>query len=228
MITFHKMPSRPQDFRTRDAIKALLWCRRTCCLCGKKCGAGMELAHIDKDGSRDLDNAIPVCFDCHFSIGSYTADHPRGKRFAIEELKKRRNQVYDEQTAALIPAIDYRLSQQNPTRELPDVGFYIGHMGGAHPVRAYAKVTIAMGNSRHVSPPTTGHYDGRCAWNLNPGQHVFGHFQLRPNWNGKTLRAKIEVTIADIYDYRHALYPVGYILNAGAQDWYAEPCEEMM
>jgi hypothetical protein len=55
--------------------------------------------------------------------------------------------------------------------------------------------------------------------------------ELRKRWKplkGEPLRAKVEVTIGDIYDYRHALYPVGYILELGAEDWYAEPCEELM
>ncbi len=225
------MASRKNDFRPQDAAKTLLWCRRICCLCGKKCGAAIEIAHIDRNGPGALDNAIPVCFECHSVIGHYADDHPRGKKFGIEELKKRRNQVYDEQTSSLVPPIDYRISQQNPARTLPGVGFRIHHLGGAHPVRAFVRVTISRGSKRYGPPPTAGHYDGRYGWNLNPGQHISGWFKLRKRWKplkGEPLRAKVEITVADIYDYRHDLLPVGYILNLGAQDWYAEPCEEEM
>ena len=225
------MASRKNDFRPQDAAKALLWCRRICCLCGEGCGAGIEIAHIDRDGPATLDNAIPVCFECHFIIGHYADDHPRGKKFGIEELKKRRDQVYDEQTSSLVPPIDYRISQQNPPRTLPGVGFQIRHLGGAHPVKAFVRITMSRGRKRFGQPPTVGHYNGRYGWNLNPGQLIFGWFKLQKRWKplkGEPLRAKLEVTIGDIYDYRHSLYPVGYILELGAEDWYAEPCEELM
>jgi len=192
---------------------------------------GIELAHIDRAGPGTLDNAIPVCFDCHCAIGHYVDEHPRGKKYGVDELKKRRNQIYDEQTSVLVPPIDFRLSQQNPERQLPAVGFQIFHKGKTHPVRAFVRITVAKGRGKHLQPKTVGHYDGRYPWNLNPGQGVLGWFALTQDQTplkGRPLRAKIEVTIADIYAYRHALYPIGYILEAGAQDWYAEPCEELM
>ena len=225
------MPSRKSDFRPRDAVKALLWCRRVCCLCGKRCGVGIELAHIDRKGPKTLGNAIPVCFDCHFAIGHYVDDHPRGKKYGIEELKERREQVYREQTSALVPAIEYRLTQSNPPRKLPAVGFQIGHVGGVHPARAYVTITVAKGSKRYGHPPTVGHYDGRYAWNLNPGQVVRGWFKMRKGWQpskGEALRVKVDVTIEDIYGYRHELFPVGYVLDLDASEWYAEPCEELM
>jgi len=137
-------------------------------------------------------------------MGSYVNEHPRGKKYRIEELKKRRDQIYAEQTSALVPLIDFRLSQQN--RKLPNVGFQIAHHGQTHPAKAYVTVKIAVGSGKHLSPETIGHYDGRYAWNVNPGQAVYGLFKLRSNWvplKDKPLRAKIEVTVADIYDYPH-------------------------
>jgi hypothetical protein len=225
------MASRIRDFRPQDSVKALLWCRRVCCLCGKKCGIGIELAHLDRNGPKTLDNAIPVCFDCHCAIGHYVDDHPRGKKYGVEELKRRRDQVYDEQTSPLVPPIDFRLSQQNPKRELPTVGFQIWHMGTTHPVRAYIRVRVRWGARKHVTPETVGHYDGRLGWNLNPGQCIVGWFGLQKSCkpvSNKPLRAQIEVTIADIYDYRYGLYPVGFVLEGNAQEWYAEPCEGLM
>lgn len=221
------MASRKNDFRPEDAVKALLWCRRVCCLCGKKCGVGIELAHIDRNGPKSLDNAIPVCFDCHCAIGHYVDDHPKGKKYGITELKKRRNQVYGEQTSALVPIINYRLTQSDPTRKLPAVGFQISHVGGVHPAKAYVTITGAKGSH----PPTVGHYNGRYAWNLNPGHFVRGWFKIRKGWQplkGEPLRVRVEVSIRDIYGYLHDLLPVGYVLDFGAGEWYAEPCEELM
>src|SRR5881628_40520 len=59
-----EMGRRANDFDEADKLKALLWCDRHCCLCGKATGTGIEVAHLDPKRS-DLDNAIPLCFDCH-------------------------------------------------------------------------------------------------------------------------------------------------------------------
>ena len=110
------------------------------------------------------------------------------------------------------------------------MGSQIWHRGATHPAKAYIRVGVAWNTRKHVTPETVGHYDGRLAWN-GTGQCIFGLFRLQQNWKpmrGKPLRAKIAVTIADIYNYHHALYPVGYVLEHGAQEWYAEPCEELM
>ena len=48
--------------RAWDAVRA------TCCVCWRRCGFRIELHHIQprsENGSDDIENAIPVCFDCH-------------------------------------------------------------------------------------------------------------------------------------------------------------------
>ncbi len=55
----------------------------------------MELAHIKQraDSHDDnIDNAIPVCFECHAEIGLYDPRHPRGRRFNFDELRLHREQ----------------------------------------------------------------------------------------------------------------------------------------
>ena len=55
----------------------------------------MELDHIDpkKEGGSDtIDNAIPVCFECHAEIHAYNDNHPRGRKYRPEELKKHKEQ----------------------------------------------------------------------------------------------------------------------------------------
>jgi hypothetical protein len=39
-----------------------------------------------------IENAIPVCFECHAEIGLYNPKHPRGRRFSPEELRLHRDQ----------------------------------------------------------------------------------------------------------------------------------------
>ncbi len=71
---------------------------RICCLCLKQCGTNIEAAHIideSKGGSNDSDNGIPVCFDCHAEVGAYNDQHPKGNKFRPEELKARRDRLYE-------------------------------------------------------------------------------------------------------------------------------------
>jgi len=51
--------------------------------------------HIDERAqSQDdsIENAIPVCFECHAEIHSYNDKHPRGRKFKPEELRLHRDQ----------------------------------------------------------------------------------------------------------------------------------------
>jgi len=58
----------------------------------------METDHIVQaaDGGPDtIDNAIPVCFECHAEIHSYNDRHPRGRKFLPEELRAHKEQWLD-------------------------------------------------------------------------------------------------------------------------------------
>jgi hypothetical protein len=71
---------------------------RHCCLCRKQCGTNIEAAHIHDEaagGSNDEDNGIPLCFDCHQEVGAYRDSHPKGNKFRSEELRQRRDAVYE-------------------------------------------------------------------------------------------------------------------------------------
>jgi hypothetical protein len=221
------MPSRKFEFTEDIKIKVLLWCARHCCLCGKFAGVGIEIAHLERNLS-DIDNAMPLCFDCHSAIGHYNEQHPRGRRYQVCELKARRSQVYEHHTQHLMSPIDYRLTQEN--RTLPNVGFHISHHGARHHLRARIRIALRKRiNDAPVSPSTLGHYDGRYLWNLNPGKEVRGHFDLPEAMlvdKQRPIRARVDVTLYDVYDFEHKLLPVGFIHALGQQDWYYEPSEE--
>lgn len=75
----------------------LLRCGRHCCLCHKFKGAAIEIHHIDRslvEGRDDADNGIPLCFDCHTMVGSYSVDHPRGRRYRPSELRVLRDRWF--------------------------------------------------------------------------------------------------------------------------------------
>ena len=68
-------------FNRSEASELLVACHRRCCICHRYCGIKIELHHIEPrgDGGVDaIDNAIPVCFECHAEIQLYNDSHPRG------------------------------------------------------------------------------------------------------------------------------------------------------
>ena len=218
--------TRKYDFNEDEKVKVLLWCARHCCLCGKFAGVHIEVAHLDPKSS-DIDNAIPLCFDCHAAIGHYSDRHPRGRKYTIKELKARRDQVYEQHTRHLVPPVHYKLIQGG--RKFPEVGFEISNLGQTYPVRARVNVTLVQG-SRSFDPITSGHYNGKYMWNLNPGFVIREHFKV-PSEILKNLeewlRAKIDVTLIDIHGREHTLLPAGYIHTLKPQDdWYFEPSVE--
>lgn len=230
------MASRPKDFKKHDVRRALLWCARHCCLCGKQCGVGIELAHIDQNGTNDLDNGIPVCFDCHLKLGGYDALHPRGRKFGAAEIKACRDQVYEKQTSRLIPPVRYEVTQNVyrgdkvvSRRTFPQVGFMMRHLGGHFPVRAKIWVKLAQGKKTFR---LSKHYGGTYVWNLNPGFGVNGWFPI-PRSMAKSnmdIRARVDVVLIDIYDREHKILPLGFVLGRpfSSKDWYLEPSEDAL
>ncbi len=82
-------------FKRAEAAKLLAACHRRCCICHRFCGVKMELDHIEprsEEGPDSIENAIPVCFECHAEIHSYNPKHPRGRRFRPEELRNHKKQ----------------------------------------------------------------------------------------------------------------------------------------
>ena len=78
--------------------KALICCKRHCCICGKSKGLNIEVHHIVPKGSGGpdtFDNAIPLCFDCHSTVGSYNPLHPKGNKYSPKELKQLRDDFYE-------------------------------------------------------------------------------------------------------------------------------------
>jgi len=211
--------------------KVLLWSDRHCCLCKKACGINIEVHHLvpeEQDGGDDIDNAIPLCFDCHGSVQHYNPKHPKGNKYKPDELKKRREQVYEEFTRHLVPPIHYEISQALPgggTRKLPDVGFVVRNLGAALPVRLRIVVEVFIAGTSSGAPAGV-HYSGKELWNLNPQSTVLGHFALPKNLENLNdkLEVKVDVTVVDIYDREHHNLPVSWVYMPTEGAWYFEPC----
>jgi hypothetical protein len=82
-------------FNRDEVAKLLVRCHRRCCICHRFCGFKIETDHITQKadgGSDDIDNAIPLCFECHAETHLYNPRHPRGRKYTPEELRAHRDQ----------------------------------------------------------------------------------------------------------------------------------------
>ena len=216
-------------FDTRVRTKALLWCDRHCCLCKKACGVNIEVHHLvpeSEGGGNDIDNAIPLCFDCHSEVMRYNDQHPRGTKYKVEELKARREQIYEEFTRHLVPPVEPQITQKMPgggLRTFPDVGFILTHLGDSLPVRVRVIVESVLEDKNVVLP--FDHYSGKKLWNLNPRFMFSGHFQMPKELipGGRPLELRVKLSVIDQYEREHSYLPVGFIYVQDGNYWYAEP-----
>jgi len=77
--------------------EALRLSARHCSICHRYKGIKMEVHHIIQEadgGENTLENAIPLCFDCHADAGHFNARHPKGTKYSIPELRKARDEWY--------------------------------------------------------------------------------------------------------------------------------------
>jgi hypothetical protein len=217
----------PFDEKVR--IRALLWYDRHCCLCKKVCGVNIEVHHLvpeSEGGSKDIDNAIPLCFDCHSRVMQYNERHPRGTKYKVDELKVRRDQVYEEFTRHLVPPIHYEITQQilgRGIRTFPDVGFVISHLGDSLPVRVRVIIESVFPGGNAMIPPDF--YSGKKLWNLNPRSSFSGHFEMPSELipNDRQLELRVRVSIIDQYEREHFHLPTGFVYVPEGNYWYAEP-----
>jgi hypothetical protein len=216
-------------FDTAIRTKVLLWSDRHCCLCKKPCGPNIAVHHIvpeSADGANDLDNAIPLCFDCHGRVHQYDPACSVGTKYKPDELKARRDQVYEEFTRQLVPPIHYELTQTRPgqkPRDLPDVGFLIAHLGDSLPVKV--RVRIESDQPGRLLRLPAGYYTGETLWHLNPRFTVLGHFELPSDSSApaEAFTLTVHVGIIDQYDREHRQLPLGYTYIPNTNCWILEP-----
>ena len=82
-------------FDRKEVSSLLARCHRRCCICHRFCGVKMETDHIvprDDGGVDEIENAIPVCLECHAEIHCYNDKHPRGRKFTADELREHKKQ----------------------------------------------------------------------------------------------------------------------------------------
>jgi hypothetical protein len=83
------------EFGGKDVESLLVACHRRCCICHCFCGVKMEVHHIDPAGapaSDGVENAIPLCLECHAEVQHYNPRHPKGRKFTAGELRWHKDQ----------------------------------------------------------------------------------------------------------------------------------------
>lgn len=218
------------NFSQQIKNRVLLWCNRHCCLCGKDCGTDIEVHHVIEPkygGTNNIDNAFPLCYDCHSLVSKYNLGHPRGNKYQVKELKARREEIFDKYTSDLIPQISYEVTQllrSGHTRTLPNVGFNIKNNDNSLPVKAKVFIEPFLGG-KSLGIFSKGHYSGKRIWNLNPGQGTNGHFWLpkKVENNRKRIEVKVSVSLIDRYGREHKRFPVSWVYMRQFNQWYFNP-----
>jgi len=82
------------SFKKTEISQLLAKSHRRCCICYKFCGFKVEVHHI-KPGNDDINNAIPLCFECHAEVACYNPKHPKGRKYSEEELLEHKKQWLD-------------------------------------------------------------------------------------------------------------------------------------
>jgi hypothetical protein len=220
---------RTKDFSKQIKLNCLLWSDRHCCICGEECRLDIQIAHINENGKKDQDNAIPVCYKCHADMGRYNDKHPLGNKYRFEELKKRREQIYERSTSNLVPSIlaFFRPVSSETGIELPLVGFSIIPVGRFIPVQARISVRVFLGG-RDLGEieSTKPYYNNKIVWNLNPGLRFNGNFSLPiacAEEKEKTLQLELRVTVIDPYEREHEQLPVCFTYDRKGKYWFLEP-----
>lgn len=209
-------------------IRLFTWCSRHCCFCGKECATSIEIHHIDSNHSNnDEDNLIPVCFDCHAHLGHYNAEHPKGNRYRPEEIKARREQIYDRFTQPYVRHVDiqiHRRLRDGTPRQGGDTSCTVRLVSTDLPVRM--RLSISFYESGKLLDVDLGPlYSGDSLWNLNPGTRIDGHFELPVKWDLEPFeyRAELRWSIIDILEREHQLLPVSFVWSNPQQDWWFDP-----
>ena len=144
----------------------------------------------------------------------------------MDELRARRDQVFDECTRHLVPPVHVEITQEvrgGGTRSFPDVGFVLRHLGDSLPVRVY--VTVSAPEHRDEFALDAPLYNGERPWRLNPRAAIHGQFEVPVGFRSpqSPLTLEVAVSIRDALDREHALLPSAFTYVPHGNFWYAQP-----
>jgi hypothetical protein len=149
-------------------------------------------------------------------VQHYNVLHPRGNRYAIKELKSRREQVYDQFTQHLVPPIHVEITQdlgRGQKRQLPMVGCNVTPVGTFLPVKA--RITLVPKRGTRAFRLKRHHLAGSQLIHLNPGFTLRDNFSLPAGcWPGRgELSIRVDLPVTDPYGRVHDLLPVHFVFR---------------
>ncbi len=106
-------------FNKKEEEQLLVETGRYCCICKQFKGVKIRVHHIVKPkygGTNDIDNAIPLCQDCHDDMG-YDQEHPSGKKYTKGELIGHRESTKKSVKEGKLPRWGYVVEQDTPVIE---------------------------------------------------------------------------------------------------------------
>lgn len=218
-----------------DRAKILLWCARHCCFCGKACTTNIVIHHIDGNPSNnDLDNLLPVCFDCHGELERYNPEHPLGTKYRHLEIKTRRDQIYEAYTQSYVRQVEIRISRYDQ-RVFEQTGKRVGiglnnifctvrTLSEDIPIQL--RLRIKPYHENQLIQVDMGElYTGYALWNLNPNFTVYGHFELPISNDVQPFHFRLEIfwSVIDVLKREHRMLPISYVWTELDGDWWFDP-----
>lgn len=196
----------------------------------------IQVAHIEprkRNASWGIDNAIPLCLNCHQKIFGYSDKHPLGSKYTDYELKTRRDGVYEKYTRHLVPEFGFMITQNSPpwyTRNYPSVGFILilSPMQDPQPLGFRILVTAFL-DGRNRGTTADRHYSGRKIWkqpqpSRNEAEIFWGNFTspVAKVRNGQHLEFRVRVTAIDKYEREHPKTK-SWAYDRKSNHWFPEP-----
>jgi len=213
-----------KEFTSDTKRKVLLWSDRHCCLCGKECGVNIEIVHLEDNSNNTVDNAMPLCFDCHAMIGHYNTSHPKGNKYKPEELKQKREAVYDQYTSHLVPMVQLQVPRIIKSNNIAVT--HLVNQSNDKVATFTVEISVYVGKD-YKGLVNARYYNGDIMWYLRAGESMRGNFPIEKEWydsKGKNrLRFEVNITVQDIYGRNHVLAPYCYANPPGEERMYFEP-----
>lgn len=149
------------SFKKSEITTLLVQCHRRCCLCHKFCGTKIEIHHIkhkSEGGNDTIENAIPLCFECHAEVALYNPSHPKGRKFTAQELKEHKIQWLDlcrESPQILVNAT--RNKEIGPLEGMIlEMDFNLNVIKGADGAHPEKRIGCALKNTQHEKAMSEG------------------------------------------------------------------------
>lgn len=166
---------------------------------------------------------MPLCYDCHAKLHQYNERYAMGTKYKPDELRIRRDQIYENHTRHLVPPIDFQIPRiiKKEEKAVTRVTNLSDHLEAQLIVEITAYV-----NDEKKGLVSSRYYNGKRTWNMPPRRIVTGNFPVKKEWwstKDQSLRFGIGITIIDTYKRPHPQLPFTFTNVRIEERCYFEP-----